>query len=82
MNTYVGRQGGRQAGDFDGQGSSTIDLISSGRSFSRAAAVANRQAVSDPLGIADGFELPWGSVGVGMITLVAVLLYLDGRILR
>lgn len=76
---YPGRQGGPLAGDFDGQGASTIDLVSSGASMSRAAAVSGRTVMSTPL---DGLQLPWGSVGVGLIALVFALLYLDGRILR
>ena len=73
---YPGRQGGPLAGDFDGQGASTIDLISSGMSVQRAAGVATRTA-STP----GGFDLPWGSTGVGLVALVVLLLYLDGRIL-
>ena len=72
---YPGRQGGPLAGDFDGVGASTIDLIGSGGSMQRAAAFT--RTASTP----GGFDLPWGSTGVGLIALVVILLYLDGRIL-
>lgn len=79
MGAYAGRQGGPLSGDFDGIGPSTIDLVSSGASMGRAAAVSQRTVLSAQL---DGLALPWGSVGVGLVTLIVALLYLDGRILR
>lgn len=75
------RPRGRLPGDYDGLGPSTIGLVSSGESAVRAAAISNRQIVASPDGVGS-FVLPWGSVGVGMISLVVILLYLDGRILR
>ena len=76
---YTERPRGRLPGDYDGLGASTIDMVSSGQSLNRAASVSSRQVVAAPAG---GVVLPWGSVGVGMISLVVLLLYLDGRILR